>query len=73
MRGAGHQSPRSTRLRMHARTANKSVRPEGGRRQGTTGAEAEGKQGVGWPHTSDEVGKPVVSRKPAERRRPEQS
>jgi hypothetical protein len=57
-RGAGDRAPRSARSRTHVLTDKKSVCPEVGRRQGTTGAEAEGVQGVGWPHTSGEAGKP---------------
>lgn len=58
MRSAGDESPRSTCPRAHAATTRKSARPEVGRRRGTTGAEAEGAQGVGWPHRSCEAGKP---------------
>lgn len=42
---AGPMAPRETR-----------VRTQVGRRQGTTGAEADGGEGVGGPHTSDEAG-----------------
>ena len=37
--------------------AKASIRPEVDQRRGTTGAEVEGSEGVGWTHTSCEVGK----------------
>jgi hypothetical protein len=72
-RGAGYVTPKAMRLRVHASpgrsVAKKSARPEVGRRQGTTEAETDGDEGVGWPRTSEEVGKPR-QRKPAEQRGP---
>lgn len=55
-RRAGDPSPTPVRKRTAHEAAKESVRDEVGRRQGATGAEADGDEGVGGLRSSEEVG-----------------
>jgi len=55
-RRAGDPSPTPVRKRTAYEAAKKRVRAEVGRRQGATGAAADGDEGVGGLRSSDEVG-----------------
>jgi len=54
--------PRDAHAAGHRRWHRRSARNEVGRRQGTTGAEADGNEGIGGLHTSDDVGERVGAR-----------
>jgi hypothetical protein len=62
-RGAGNPSPKKTRVAGASASwpgrlapQENRVRTRVGQRQGETGAEADGDEGVGGPHTSEEAG-----------------
>jgi hypothetical protein len=67
--GTGVRTPTRVPQRVEDDATKKRTRAAVGRRQGTTGAEADGDEGVGGPRTSDEAGKRLAP-KPAEQRRP---